>query len=93
MSCECLRCDAKNIHPASKCRRKPKWFIEYHAVDKCKDTAPRKMDLCHACFDAHIERANTIIAWGMKGLRSPLCGGCHYPMTRLSSIVRDVGRV
>lgn len=51
------------------------------------------MDLCHACFDAHIERANTIIAWGMKGLRSPLCGGCHYPMTRLSSIVRDVGRV
>lgn len=91
--CQCPNCDSETAHKPNRCRRKPRWYLEVHAVDICKDVPDRCANVCQACFDAHVHLAKRTIAAGMNGIRSPLCQGCYAPMTRLYSIIREVGKL
>lgn len=93
MRCQCPNCDAEAAHEPSKCRRKAKWYIEYHAIDRCTDVDPRQVNVCQTCFDAHVNLAKRTIGWAFEGVRSTICSGCWQPLVRLSSILRDVGKV
>lgn len=90
--CQCPNCDADRAHKPNRCRRKAKWFIKYHAIDLCKETPAREVNLCQPCFDAHVDLAKRTIAWGMEGHRSTSCQGCNAPLVRMSSIIREVGK-
>lgn len=92
MRCECLNCDTERSHTPNQCRRKARWFLEYHAVDLCVDNEPLRSSMCAPCFDAHVALANRTIQWGFEGYRSLFCQGCTRPLVRLSAIIRDVGR-
>jgi hypothetical protein len=67
--------------------------LEYHAIDICNDVRACTANVCQQCFDAHVNLAKRTIAAGLEGVRSPLCQGCHYPMARLSTIIREVGKL
>lgn len=95
-TCDCISCDAAGPHSNGRCGRKVGWYVEIHPVDYCKTVEGGlvKAVLCQQCFDAHVQRALAIIKWGLQdGVRSPWCGGCHYPMIRLSAIIRDVAKI
>lgn len=91
-NCQCPNCDVARAHPPNRCRRRAKWFISYHSVDRCKELLPREVNVCKPCFDAHVSLAKRTIAWGMEGVRETSCQGCNAPLVRLSSIIREVGK-
>lgn len=92
--CHCASCNAITPHPYNACRRRGKWFVEIHRVDNCQGDEPTISGIvCQQCFDSCVEAALQTIAWGMQGVRRPLCQGCDEPLTRLSSIFVDVGKV
>lgn len=90
--CSCLGCEAETPHK-NKCRRKPRWYIDVHQVDKCTTAAPVRINVCQQCFDSHIDLAIRTIDDGMAGGRSTFCGDCNRPLVRLSAIIRDVGKI
>ncbi|MBF4194579.1 hypothetical protein MHAEM_21176 [Mycolicibacterium phlei] len=53
----------------------------------------RKIAVCQQCFDAHVALAAKLIDWGMHDVRDPSCKTCHQPIVRLSSIIKEVGRL
>lgn len=90
MKCQCGTCDAKTPHNDKACRRKGKWLVEIHAVDDCDSDPTDDLIMCQQCFDSLVNLTKRIIAWGMEGVRSPLCQSCWTPLVRTSSIIRNV---